>query len=294
MTEAATKTDEAAAERSLYGRVRAVRDKHHLQELAISYYDYETTIQWSFSGDRWFHAASTMKIAVLLAVFREACENRFRLEDPLHVRNRFESIVDGSPYQLDVSESSDPDVYRNLGKSMSIRELAYFMITTSSNLATNLLIQLVGVSTVNETLGQLEITGVRVRRGVEDQKAFDEGISNETTANGLVSMLRTIYEKRAFSEEACDQMLEILHGQRYKSGIPAGLPKDARVAHKTGNISTVHHDAGIIFFENREPYVLAILTQFDANQGRGSAVADLARDIHEYLGALPTDEKSEQ
>lgn len=290
MTEAATKTDEVAAERSLYGRVRAIRDRNSLQELAISYYDYETTIQWSYSGDRWFHAASTMKIAVLLAVFREAGEGRFRMDDPLHVRNRFESIVDGSHYQLDVSESSDPEVYRNLGKAMSIRELSHYMITTSSNLATNLLIQLVGVDVVNETLAQLEITGVRVRRGVEDQKAFDAGISNETTANGLVSMLRTIYEKRAFSEDACDQMLEILHGQRYKSGIPAGLPKDTKIAHKTGNISTVHHDAGIVFFENREPYVLAVLTRFDSDRGRGSAVADVARDIHEFLGVLSANE----
>lgn len=290
MTEGVAREDELVAETSLYGRVRAIREKHNLQELAISYYDYETTIQWAYNGDAWFHAASTMKIAVLLGVFREAHAKTFSIDDPLHVRNRFESIVDGSPFQLDVSESSDPDVYRNLGKSMSIRELAYYMITTSSNLATNLLVRLVGIESITSALDELGITGIRVRRGVEDQKAFDEGISNEATANGLVAMLRAIHEKRAFSEEASEQMLEILHDQRYKSGIPAGLPKDTRVAHKTGNISTVHHDAGIVFLEGRQPYVLAVLTRFDADQGRGNAVADVARDIHQFLGELPSNE----
>lgn len=290
MTEGVARDEELVAETSLYGRVRAIREKHNLEELGISYYDYETTIQWAYSGDTWFHAASTMKIAVLLGVFREALAGSFRIEDPLHVRNRFESIVDGSPYQLEVSESSDPDVYRNLGKSMSIRELAYYMITTSSNLATNLLVRLVGIESIAAALDELGISGIRVRRGVEDQKAFDEGISNEATANGLAAMLRVIYERRAFSEEASEQMLEILHDQRHKSGIPAGLPKDTRVAHKTGNISTVHHDAGIVFLEGRQPYVLAVLTRFDAEQGRGNAVADVSRDIHQYLGELASNE----
>ena len=71
--------------------------------------------------------------------------------------------------------------------------------------------------------------------------------------------------------------------QQYRSGIPAGLPKAARVAHKTGNISTVHHDAGIVYLEGRKPYVLVILTQFGPEHGRGTAVADVSRDIFNTL-----------
>jgi beta-lactamase class A len=78
-------------------------------------------------------------------------------------------------------------------------------------------------------------------------------------------------------------MLEIMLDQQYRSGIPAGLPKAARVAHKTGNISTVHHDAGIVYLEDRKPYVLVILTQFEPEQGRGTAVADVSRDIFNTL-----------
>ncbi len=273
-------------ETSLYQRIHALRGQHELQDLAIAYYDYETSIQWAYQGDRWFHAASTMKIAVLLGLFREIHRGRFSIDDPLHVRNRFTSIVDGSPFQLSLAEGADPEVYGNLGRTMSLRELAYYMITTSSNLATNLLVQLTGIEAIQAALTELGIRGVTVLRGVEDEKAFTAGMNNEVTANGLACLLRVIAEKRAFSEEASEAMLAILHDQRYKSGIPAGLPEGARVAHKTGNISTVHHDAGIIFLENRQPYVLVILTRFSPDQGRGTAVADLARDVHSSLGEL--------
>jgi beta-lactamase class A len=81
-------------------------------------------------------------------------------------------------------------------------------------------------------------------------------------------------------------MMDIMLDQQYRSGIPAGLPKAARVAHKTGNISTVHHDAGIVFLDGRKPYVLVILTQFRADKARGTAVADVSRDIYKTLAEL--------
>jgi beta-lactamase class A len=120
-------------------------------------------------------------------------------------------------------------------------------------------------------------------RGVEDQRAFEANLNNEVTANGLLKMLRLIADGKAYSQHACDEMLEIMLDQQYRSGIPAGLPKAARVAHKTGNISTVHHDAGIVYLEGRKPYVLVILTQFGADQSRGTAVADVSRDIFNTL-----------
>lgn len=184
---------------------------------------------------------------------------------------------------LDLGRDADPDVYGHLGKTMSVKELAYWMITKSSNLATNLLVDVIGIRTIQLALDELEIDGVRVLRGVEDQRAFEAGLNNEVTAHGLLKMLRLIADGKAYSQNACDEMLEILLDQQYRSGIPAGLPKAARVAHKTGNISTVHHDAGIVYLDGRKPYVLVILTQFEPEQGRGTAVADVSRDIFHTL-----------
>lgn len=187
---------------------------------------------------------------------------------------------------LDLGRDADPDVYGHLGKTLSVRELAYWMITKSSNLATNLLVDVVGIGTIQQALDELEIDGVKILRGVEDQAAFHAGLNNEVTANGLLKILRLIADERAYSRNASGEMLNILLEQQYRSGIPAGLPKAARVAHKTGNISTVHHDAGIVFIEGRKPYVLVILTQFSADTTRGTAVADVSRDIYNTIAGM--------
>lgn len=274
----------ASAEVSLYRNILKIKREHHLEDLGISFYDAETTIQWSYNADRYFHAASTMKLAVLLGVFRQVDRGELALDAPVHVRNRFTSIVNQEPFMLDLGRDADPDVYGQLGKSMTVRELAYWMIIRSSNLATNLLVDVVGIATIQGALDELDIDGVKVLRGVEDSRAFDAGLNNEVTANGLLKLLRLIADGRAFSQKSCDEMLSILLDQQFRSGIPAGLPKAARVAHKSGNISTVHHDAGIVYLDDRKPYVLVILTQFPAEQGRGTAVAEVSRDIFNTLG----------
>jgi beta-lactamase class A len=281
-----SKDSVASAEVSLYRNVLKIQREHGLENLGISFYDAETTIQWSYNADHYFHAASTMKMAVLLGVFRQIERGELSLDSPVHVRNRFTSIVNQEPFMLDLGRDADPNVYGHLGKTLTVRELAYWMITLSSNLATNLLVDIININTIQLALNELEIDGVRVLRGVEDQAAFAAGLNNEVTANGLLKLLRLIADGKAYSRKSSDEMLEILLDQQYRSGIPAGLPKAARVAHKTGNISTVHHDAGIVYLENRKPYVLVILTQFSAETGRGTAVAEVSRDIFNTMAGM--------
>ncbi|MEA2569780.1 MAG: beta-lactamase class [Acidobacteriota bacterium] len=281
-----SKDSVAASEVSLYRNILKIKQEHELENLGISFFDGETTIQWSYNADHYFHAASTMKLAVLLGVMRQVERGELSLESEVHVRNRFTSIVNQEPFMLDLARDADPNVYGHLGKTLTVRELAYWMITLSSNLATNLLIDVIGVNTIQLALDELDIDGVRILRGVEDSAAFDAGLNNEVTANGLLKLLRVVADHKAYSRKASEEMLNIMLDQQYRSGIPAGLPKAARVAHKTGNISTVHHDAGIVFLEGREPYVLVILTQFSAEAGRGTAVADVSRDIFNTLAGI--------
>jgi len=282
----ASATSIAHIENSLYRTVLGVKEAHGIEELGIAFWDAETTIQWSYNADRFFHAASTMKLAVLLAVFRQILHGELTADAPVHVRNKFTSIVDRKPFTLELGRDAAPEVYAHLGRTMSVERLAYQMITLSSNFATNLLVDVVGVPVIQRALDELRVDGVRIVRGVEDQAAFDAGLNNEVTANGLLRLLRLIAEGEAYTHEASQRMRDILLDQRLKSGIPAGLPKDARVAHKTGNISTVHHDAGIVYLEGRKPYVLVILTQFPMLTGSASAVAEVSREIHECLAGL--------
>jgi beta-lactamase class A len=275
----------AAVENSLYENIQRLKQVHRLEKLGIAFYDSQTTLHWAYNADALFHAASTIKLAVLVAVYGQVARGELTADAPVHVRNRFTSIVDGKPFMLDVSDA-DAEVAKRLGRTMPVEELAYEMITKSSNLATNLLIDVVGIPVIQRSLDELKIEGIVMLRGVSDLAAYEAGQNNLVTADGVLQLLRAISDGRAYTPQVCAQMLEILLDQRYKTGIPAGLPGEAQVAHKTGNISTVHHDAGIVYLGDRRPYFLVILTQFPAEVGRGKAVAEVSKDVFASLARL--------
>ena len=233
-------------------------------------------------GDRDFHAASTMKVPVMIEAFRQVEAGRRAWDDPVRVENRFRSIVDGSEYAIE--DDSDDALYALQGTDLTLRNLTERAITTSSNLATNLLIGLVTADSVQATVDRLGAPGMRVLRGVEDLKAFEAGLSNRTTANALATLLRAVRDGRAVSPEADAAMVDVLDDQAFNEMIPAGLPAGTRVAHKTGWITEVHHDAAIVYPEGSAPYVLVILTEGLADRGASSRLgAEIAAAVHAAL-----------
>lgn len=223
-----------------------------------------------------FHAASTMKVPVMIEAFRQAEAGRLSLDGPIPVVNSFTSIVDGSPYAMSVTEDSDGEVYTAIGKTLTLRQLVTASITVSSNLATNILIDTLGAENVRKTVSRLGGDGMVVLRGVEDQKAFDKGLNNETTARALMALLAAIARGQAVSPAASRGMSDILRMQQFNDAIPAGLPPDVPVGHKTGNITRIHHDAAIVYAE--KPYVLVVLTRGIEDQKKSAAViADISR-----------------
>lgn len=268
----------------------ALRNK--ARAIGVALHDLETGVRLSLNGDRWFHAASTIKVAVLFAIFRAADQGRFRLDDSLHVRNRFFSVADGSLFRLSQDRDATPDLYAAIGRTARISSLAHAMICGSSNLATNLLLDFVTVEYARAVLLEAGINGVELRRGVEDHRAHEQGINNEATADGLLSLLSAI-RGEVLTPESKREVIRILLEQRFNSMIPAGLPPHATVAHKTGEISTACHDIGIVYLPEREPYITAILTEFDAEaEGRRETVAAISKAI--YRSLLRTDPKSNE
>jgi beta-lactamase class A len=258
----------------LQARFAELEAKAGAASLAVAIADLETGAEFHYHADRWFHAASTIKVAILVGVFGAIFRGELLPQSRVHVRNRFLSAHDGSPYRVRLDRDANPDVHREVGRTLRVSELAEAMITTSSNLATNLLLDLVGLDVLQRTIDSFGLEGIDLRRGVEDEKAFENGITNRVTANGLVGLLRVIGEERAFSPALSRRMLDILHGQQFKSGIPAGLPRGAKVAHKTGEISTIAHDAGLVYLPGRKPYALAVLTEWEPSAtGRSATIA---------------------
>ena len=260
--------------------------------LSVACYDYAVDLRFSYGAERLFHAASTIKLAILLAMFHAVETGRVRLTDRLHVRNRFRSQGDGLPFFLQADRDGDPELYRSIGRTASLGSLAETMIVRSSNLATNLLLDYLEVSFVAETLAASGLDSLSCRRGVEDEAAFAKGLNNQVTAEGLLTFFRRVHEAKIVAPENRDRIFDILFQQRFNGMIPAGLPDNAkaRVAHKTGEISTICHDAGMIFLPGRAPYVLIVLTEY---AGAGSAnarqktVAAISAAIHRFLHSLP-------
>jgi beta-lactamase class A len=256
------------------------------QAVSVALHDLESGLRFSLRGDRWFHAASTIKVAVLLAVLRAADEGRLRLDDSLHVRNRFISEADGSPFQLNRDSDAMPELYQRIGRTEKISALAEGMISASSNLATNLLLDFLGVEYARKVLRDAQVDGVELRRGVEDNAAHERGLNNEATANGLLTLLSAL-RGEFLTSASKERAIQILLEQRFNSMIPAGLPAHAVVAHKTGEISTACHDMGIVYLPEREPYLAVILTEFDVGgEGRRGIVAAISEAIYRSVTGM--------
>jgi beta-lactamase class A len=231
-----------------------------------------------------FHAASTMKTPVMIELFKKKHNGEISFDDSLQIKNEFKSIVDGSKFELSSFDDSDENIYKNLGEYISIRELIFDMITKSSNFGTNLLIDYIDVKNVNNTMRDIGAENINVLRGVGDLKAFDKGLNNTTSAKDLL----VIYEKLAMGSlinpSTSNEMVEILKNQVYKDIIPKYLPDNVKVAHKTGWISGVRHDSGIVFLENGKKYVLILLSKnLDDDIEGAEFLAKISLEIFNHL-----------
>lgn len=225
------------------------------------------TDQQLFINEReMFHAASTMKTPVMIELYKQEEAGHFSLENSIDVKNEFRSIVDSSRYQLDLGDDSDEKLYNKIGEKRSIRKLINDMITMSSNLATNILIEKVGSQNVTQTMREYGADSIKILRGVEDIKAFEQGLSNRTTAFDEVKIYEKLARGEAVNRKASEEMINILKQQKFNEMIPARLPKDVKVAHKTGWITGVNHDVGIVELPDEQRYVLVLLSKNAPNR----------------------------
>ncbi len=253
-------------------------------EFAVAFKDLQTGKTLFINEKENFHAASTMKTPVMIEVYKQAKAGKFKLTDSILVKNEFKSIVDGSPYSMDIADDSGDGMYKMIGKKMTIYDLTYQMIIVSSNLATNILIDLVDAKNANQSMRALGAKDIQVLRGVEDQKAFDKGLSNTTTAYDLMVIFEKIAQNKVIDKKSCEEMRKILFDQKFNEIIPEKLPKTVKVAHKTGSITGVQHDSGIVYLPDGRKYVLVLLSKKLKNADAGVKVlAEVSEMIYGLL-----------
>lgn len=256
------------------------------QTIAVAACDFESGQEILVHPDVPFHPASTIKVHVMMEVFRQAELGVLALEDRLPLLNSFTSIADGSRFALERADDAEQTLYPRLGGTETIAELTRLMIVRSSNLATNILLERIGAQNVDVFLQGLGIDGVRLVRGIDDNAASRRGMNNSATARGLTRTMKLIAEKQVVSARACEQMIEILLDQEFNESIPARLPASARVAHKTGWTGDVYHDTGIVYRAARQPYVISILTRGFAEDRQAEAhacMAEISRIVYDQF-----------
>ncbi|WP_425290799.1 serine hydrolase [Spirosoma linguale] len=233
----------------------------HPGTFAVAFKDLKTGKELLIREHEVFHAASTMKTPVMIEVYKQAAQHKLALSDSMTITTDFKSIVDGSSYSLHAEQDSDTSIYKAVGTKRTLAALVYDMIIVSSNLATNMVIERVGAQNVTQTMRDLGAKDIQVRRGVEDSKAFAQGLNNTTTAYDLMVIFEKIARGKAVSPDASKAMITTLLDQKFNDAIPGKLPKDVKVAHKTGSITGVRHDSGIVFLPDGRKYVLVLLSK---------------------------------
>jgi beta-lactamase class A len=251
---------------------------------AVAFLDLTTGEKILIHEHESFHAASTMKTPVMIEVYKQAEEGKFSMSDSILVRNEFKSIVDSSTYHLSPESDSEPTIYTMIGKKETIYDILYAMIISSSNLATNILIDFVDARKVTATMRSYGAKDIQVLRGVEDSKAFKQGLNNAVTANDLMIIFEKIGKGEAVSAASSEAMIKILLDQKFNDIIPAKLPADVKVAHKTGWITGVHHDSGIVILPDGKKYVLVLLSKELKDEKAGvEALATVSEMIYRYV-----------
>lgn len=251
---------------------------------AVAFNDLATGNELLIREREVFHAASTMKTPVMIEVYKQAAEHKLALSDSITIKTEFASIVDGSPYSLHAAQDSDTAIYKEVGTKRSLESLMYDMIIVSSNLATNLVIERVGAANVTKTMRELGANDIQVRRGVEDSKAFAQGLNNTVTAYDLMVLFEKIATGKAVNPQASKAMIKTLLDQKFNDAIPGKLPKEVKVAHKTGSIAGIRHDSGIVFLPDGRQYVLVLLSKdIKDDKATTSTMATVSEMIYKYM-----------
>jgi len=251
---------------------------------AVAFKDLQTGQELLINEHESFHAASTMKTPVLIEAYKQAAAGKFALQDSILLKNEFRSIVDGSPFSIGPEDDSEQELYRHIGQKWPISDLLYKMIIHSSNLATNLVIEELDAKKVTQTMRSLGAKDMLVLRGVEDGKAYAQGLNNTTTAYDLMLLFSQMAQGKTVSKAASEEMIRILLDQKYKTVIPAKLPANVKVAHKTGWITGVRHDSGIVFLPDGRKYVLVLLSKGVEDDKAGTeAMAQASLIIYQFM-----------
>jgi len=242
--------------------------------LGVAIVDLTTGQKYFLHADEVLPTASSIKIAILAELYRQAQQGKIKLDDLYTLQSS--DLVSGSG----IAGALTPGVTR-----LTIRDVAALMISVSDNSATNIIIDRVGMENVNALLDSLGLTHTRLRRKMMDVKAAAEGRENIATPREMVQLLENLYRGKVLNKQMTDDFFALLSVHK-ESYIPRELPEDLRIANKPGELEGVRNDSGIVFTGNR-PFAISVMTTYlRREKDGGDAIVRIATAAYQMFDRL--------
>ncbi|HYE81938.1 MAG TPA: serine hydrolase [Clostridia bacterium] len=240
--------------------------------VAIAVKNLKTNEEIKINENLVFPSASTIKLAIMSELLNRVNEGSIKLEDTIELTEGMKTGGDGIFKEL------------NCGHRFTLEEIMTMMIIVSDNMATNILINLLGMDNINATIKKLGLKNTKLQRKMMDSQAAREGRENLITANDLAYILELIYHGRNINKKYSDMMLSILKRQQVRGRLDLYLPEEVLVAHKTGDLDRLEHDAGIVYLANCE-YIICVLTnETETNKDGREIIGKISKIVYdEYL-----------
>jgi len=217
--------------------------------LGVAILDLTTGQKYFLHADEVMPTASSIKIAILAELYRQAQQGKVKLTDFYTLQQS--DMVGGSG----IVSVLTPGMTR-----LTVRDVAGLMISVSDNSATNVIIDRVGMENVNALLDSLGLTHIRLRRKMMDVKAAAEGRENVATPREMMLLLENLYREKILNKQMTEDFFNLLSVHK-ESYIPRNLPEDLKVANKPGELEGVRNDSGIVF-SGKRPYVISVMTSY--------------------------------
>ena len=239
--------------------------------IAVVVKDLRTNEEIKINENLVFPSASTIKISIMSELFNKINEGVFDFNETVEITEDMKTGGDGILKELDY------------GHKFTLKELATLMIIVSDNMATNILINLLGMNNINSTIQKLGLPNTRLQRRMMDSKAAKEGRENYIAASDLASILELIYKGENVNKKYSAIMLDILKRQQVRGRIDLYLPEDTVIAHKTGDLDNLEHAAGIVYLPGKE-YIICVLTnETETNRDGREIIGRISKLVYDEM-----------
>lgn len=239
--------------------------------MGIAIKDLTTNEEFVYNEKLTFPTASTIKVPLLIELHKQAAEGKYKLTEQRKITH------------ADEVPSPVLQYFGDGTSSLSLHDLAVLMMRHSDNIATNNLIDQVGMQNVNRLLDELGLSQIRLRRKMIDQKASGRGDENTATPRAALLLMEKLYRHQGLAEPLCADVLTLMSLQK-DTALTTSIPHGIRIASKTGSLEGVQNEWGIVYVPNR-PFAIVLMTNYDG-AGAPEALSKVAKLSYEYFARM--------